>query len=132
MKEQTNGERFEEFMNSIDNYPELDGTINLCTDMINKRKTGKMTEEEWVAAERGNMTAIQQMIDFINNINDNDRSEFNYYYDHIMEKLNELLEVEKQQIIDAFEEGSDDGFYGFGDSNKEKYYNETYGSNKGV
>ena len=44
------------------------------------------------------MTAIQQMIDFINNINDNDRSEFNYYYDHIMEKLNELLEVEKQQM----------------------------------
>ena len=34
--------------------------------------------------------------------------------------------MEKQQIIDAFDEGSDDGFYGFGDSNKEKYYNETY------
>ena len=38
------------------------------------------------------------------------------------------LEMEKQQIIDAFIEGSDDGFYGFGDSNREKYYNETYGS----
>jgi hypothetical protein len=51
------------------------------------------------------MTAMQQMIDFINNINNNDRSEFNYYYDHIMEKLNELVEIEKQQIENAYEEG---------------------------
>ena len=43
-------------------------------------------------------TAMQQMIDFINDINDNDRSEFNYYYDYIMEKLNELVEIEKQQM----------------------------------
>jgi hypothetical protein len=27
-------------------YPELEGTINLCTDIINKKRTGKMTEEE--------------------------------------------------------------------------------------
>jgi hypothetical protein len=43
-------------------------------------------------------TAIQQMIDFINDINDNDRSEFDYYYESIIEKLNELLEVEKEQL----------------------------------
>lgn len=48
MKEQTNGERFEEFMNSVQ-YPELEGTMNLCNDII--KKTGKMTEEEWQAAE---------------------------------------------------------------------------------
>jgi len=46
-------------------------------------------------------TAIQQMIDFINDINDNDRSEFNYYYDSIIGKLNKLLEVEKQQLENA-------------------------------
>ena len=50
MKEQTNGERFEEFMNSLDKYPELEGTNALCDDII-KKKTGKMTEEEWQAAE---------------------------------------------------------------------------------
>ncbi len=55
MKEQTNGERFEEFMNSLDKYPELEGTNALCEDVIKKR-TGKMTEEEWVAAERGEIS----------------------------------------------------------------------------
>lgn len=51
MKEQTNGERFEEFMRTVESYPELEGTMNLCEDIIEK-KTGKMTEEEWQAAER--------------------------------------------------------------------------------
>lgn len=46
-------------------------------------------------------TAIQQMIDFINDINDNDSSEFNYYYGSIIAKLNELLEVEKEQLDNA-------------------------------
>jgi hypothetical protein len=32
-------------------YPELEGTMNLCHDIIDKR-TGKMTEEEWQAAEK--------------------------------------------------------------------------------
>ena len=35
----------------IKEYPELEGTNNLCNDIIQKR-TGKMTEEEWQAAER--------------------------------------------------------------------------------
>jgi nitroimidazol reductase NimA-like FMN-containing flavoprotein (pyridoxamine 5'-phosphate oxidase superfamily) len=51
MKEQTNGERFDEFMKLVE-YPEIEGTMNLCNDIINK-KTGKMTEEEWQAAEKG-------------------------------------------------------------------------------
>ena len=53
-KEQTNGERFEEFMNSVQ-YPELEGTNALCDDIIKKR-TGKMTEEEWQAAERSEIS----------------------------------------------------------------------------
>jgi hypothetical protein len=32
-------------------YPKLEGTMNLCND-ITKKRTGKMTEEEWQAAER--------------------------------------------------------------------------------
>jgi hypothetical protein len=52
-REQTGGERFEEFMNNVQSYPELEGTMNLCEDIV-KKKTGKMTEEEWQAAEYGN------------------------------------------------------------------------------
>ena len=46
-------------------------------------------------------TAIQQMIDFINDLNDKDRSEFDYYYESIIEKLNELLKVEKEQTLNT-------------------------------
>jgi hypothetical protein len=38
--------------------------------------------------------------------------------------LEQAKEMEKQQIIDAFEEGSSDGYDGWGSTNKEKYYNE--------
>jgi len=34
--EQTNGERFDEFLRTIEGYPELEGTFNLCSDIINK------------------------------------------------------------------------------------------------
>ena len=33
-KEQTNGERFDEFMKTVEDYPELEGTVNLCNDII--------------------------------------------------------------------------------------------------
>ena len=36
---------------AVSEYPELEGTMNLCEEIIQKR-TGKMTEEEWQAAER--------------------------------------------------------------------------------
>jgi hypothetical protein len=42
-------------------------------------------------------------------------------------ELKQAKEMEKQQILAAFEEGANDGYYGEGSSNKEKYYNETYG-----
>lgn len=40
-----------------------------------------------------------------------------------IERANKMFE---QQILDAFEEGSSDGYDGWGSTNKEKYYNETY------
>ena len=58
-REQTNGERFEEFMRTVEGYPELEGTMNLCEDIIEK-KTGKMTEEEWQAAERAQAEPKQE------------------------------------------------------------------------
>jgi hypothetical protein len=42
--------------------------------------------------------------------------------------MNKAKEMEKQQILAAFEEGADDGYYGEGSSNKEKYYTQTYKS----
>jgi hypothetical protein len=78
-------------------------------------------------------TPIQEVIDFVNDINDNDRSGFDYYYQSIMNKLNELLEKEKEQIIDAYENGVGDenernlsGQF----TNAEEYYNQTYNQNK--
>ena len=61
-KEQTNGERFDEFMRTVEGYPELEGTMNLCHDIIEK-KTGKMTEEEWVAAERAQTGTKQETVE---------------------------------------------------------------------
>lgn len=60
-EEQTNGERFEEFMKIVEGYPELEGTNALCEDIIEKR-TGKMTEEEWLAAERAQAKEEQKGI----------------------------------------------------------------------
>jgi hypothetical protein len=42
---------------------------------------------------------------------------------------NSLLEMEKEQILAAFTEGASDGFYGESDSNREQYYQETFGNN---
>jgi hypothetical protein len=53
---------FDEFMESVkalSDYPELEGTMNLCEDIIEK-KTGKMTEEEWQAAERAQTSKTKQ------------------------------------------------------------------------
>ena len=61
-KEQTNGERFEEFMRTVEGYPELEGTMNLCNDIIEKR-AGKMTEEEWQAAERAQIVPKQETLE---------------------------------------------------------------------
>ena len=36
--------------------------------------------------------------------------------------------LHKQEILSAFTQGASDGFYGESDSNREKYYQETFGS----
>jgi len=43
-------------------YPELEGTMKLCEDIIQKR-TGKMTEEEWQAAERAQTSSQTKISD---------------------------------------------------------------------
>jgi hypothetical protein len=53
---------FDEFMESVKalpDYPELEGTTNLCEDVL-KKKTGKMTEEEWQAAEKAQTSKTKQ------------------------------------------------------------------------
>jgi hypothetical protein len=35
-------------------------------------------------------------------------------------------EMHRQEILDAFTEGASDGYDGYYDSNREKYYNETF------
>lgn len=44
----------------VPDYPELEGTNNLCNDIIKKR-TGKMTEEEWQAAERAQTISDEEI-----------------------------------------------------------------------
>ena len=39
VKEQTNGERFDEFMKMVEDYPELEGTDTLCNDIIRTKKS---------------------------------------------------------------------------------------------
>jgi hypothetical protein len=50
-----------------------------------------------------------------------------FAYEDMILKDNKMFE---QQIINAFSEGAHDGYDGwydgYGDENKEKYYNETY------
>jgi hypothetical protein len=75
-------------------------------------------------------TAMQEVIDFVNDINDNDRSGFDYYYQFIMNKLNELLEKEKEQIkkanMDGYKEGCTYHSFDHQPKTTEQYYNETY------
>lgn len=46
----------------VPDYPELEGTMNLCEDVIKKR-TGKMTEEEWQATERAQTGNKQETLE---------------------------------------------------------------------
>ncbi len=91
MKEQTNGEKFEEFMNSVQ-YPELEGTNALCEDVI-KKKTGKMTEEEWQAAERGEISdeEIKENIEKALNKFKQDHTVLNLYPSNMLQNIAEFV-----------------------------------------
>ena len=58
-----------------------------------------------------------------NNIIDLDIIDSDKYYTII----EQAKEMEKQQIIDAFKSGADDGCDEMLDGNEEQYYNETFG-----
>ena len=111
-------------------YPELEGTMNLCNDIIEKR-TGKMTEEEWQAAERAqtSKTKLMTSIEWL----ENELKKSIHYY-RLIEDIEskstivqsnifeQAKEMHKQEIMNAYFEGA----YGGGSIDKEKYYQETF------
>jgi hypothetical protein len=66
-------------------------------------------------------TAMQELIEWI------ESNEIVYNKELIL-KLKELLEKEKEQIIDAYY-GNIDGVFGYREEGEE-YYNQTYNQNK--
>lgn len=76
------------------------------------------------------MTALQELKEFL------DKSRY-WSTDYILDKIDELLEKEKQQIINAYIQGDEDGYHsivsqsdyeieGRSEYLGEKYYNETF------
>ena len=102
-------------------YPELEGTNALCDDIIEKR-TGKMTEEEWQAAERAQtsktkMTSIEWLATYIKGIT-------SLNCDDIIERA---IEMHKQEIIDAWHNGYNNQSPMIDEENcGQTYYNETF------
>ena len=60
--EQTNGERFEEFMKTVE-YPELEGTMNLCEDIIKEK--GELRYKDGTPMRSYNSPKIQELLDEI-------------------------------------------------------------------
>jgi hypothetical protein len=105
MKEQTNGERFEEFIKTVGGYPELEGTTNLCEDIIEK-KTGKMTEEEWQAAERAQTSTTDLIDSAIWSLSLDDKMKVWRLIDKLVEEEKETLYTE-EEVIDFLQEMND-------------------------
>jgi len=66
-------------------------------------------------------TAMQQVIEEVEKYFDDELSNSSNF----LILLNSYLEAEKQQIIDAYEKGADDGINDGGEDS-ENYYNETF------
>lgn len=68
------------------------------------------------------LTAMQELLDWLQDptITSN-QDKYN-----CIEKVKELLQKEKQQIIDAYDEGYSDGMYENEYDKGEQYYEETY------
>lgn len=124
MKEQTNGERFDEFMNLVkgnENIEQFSLYEHKETITSADTITPSPTEIPDKEIKKYSVTAVEWIIS-------------QYIKDGFFKKgvYEQAMEMERKQILDAFSEGASDGYWGEGSSNKEKYYNETYGSNKGV
>jgi hypothetical protein len=76
-------------------------------------------------------TAIMEFIDYINELNDKDSSEFDYYYQGIVNKAQQLLKKEREQIKEAvlvgfhFSTNIKQGLHPEFESASD-YYNKTY------
>ena len=66
-----------------------------------------MTSIEWLASQLG---------------------EHIIWEEKIIDLIEQAKEMHKAEILAAFTEGASDGYDGIYDSNKEKYYQETFGS----
>jgi len=110
-------------------YPELEGTMNLCEDIL-KKKTGKMTEEEWQAAERSQTSKTKQIMTSIewlrNELVNNENIRWRGTNINVL--IEQAQAMHKQEIIDAVGVGSQfdrDYLYGYHDK-AEQYYQETF------
>ena len=65
---------------------------------------------------------MQELYDYVQ-----DNIDYGILEDIVLEKARELLEKEKEQIIDAFNEGIDEMAFATSGIN---YYNQTYNQNK--
>jgi hypothetical protein len=68
-------------------------------------------------------TAVEWLVDYLKNLE-------KYPYKSIQELEEQAKEMEKEQIIDAFEIGSDCIYDLNLPTSAKQYYNETYGGNK--
>lgn len=68
------------------------------------------------------ITAVEWLVDYIEKLNKSGYVFHPKYNEHIVQQAKEM---EKQQIIDAYNDGGEKGFNKFGE-NFEQYYNETY------
>lgn len=67
-------------------------------------------------------TAMQELIEYTENL----KSTYDFSFDKFFTKANELLEKEKEHIIEAFKRGLINEMNGIEDLTSEKYYNETF------
>ncbi len=63
VQEQTNGDRFDEFMRTVEGYPELEGTMNLCEDIIKGK--GELRYKDGTPIRSYYSAKIQELLDEI-------------------------------------------------------------------
>jgi hypothetical protein len=91
-----------------------------CSRLHYGNKTFEMTAVEWLKEKTSDMTIHKT---HLNDTISEWQEGYNVALEDVNKLLNKALEMEKQQIIDAYIEGYSSNLNA-GDS--EKYYNETY------